>query len=162
MDHLVPTTLNSSETHNKSKHADLVKLSPFSLAQKSRQLHQARYVSMKVLIAAIFLFSFTSSACELTSEYKDLRRQVTDEVRASYRECIKTTKSYFFYKAVAECMDEGRGVDVAGGCYHIVGYEVTYQPEDIEHCSVLKPTAEQFAEYMEIASEEKGVQRCKY
>ena len=29
------------ESANKSKHADLVKLSPFSLAQKSRQLHQA-------------------------------------------------------------------------------------------------------------------------
>jgi len=42
----------------------------------------------------------------------------------------------------------------------VVGYEVTHDESEHEHCEVLKPTAEQFAAYLQEIAKEKAIKKC--
>ncbi|MBU2969072.1 hypothetical protein KO527_06905 [Pseudoalteromonas sp. C2R02] len=115
---------------------------------------------MRIILVLLFFLSFNSFACELTTEYKKLRAEVTKEIRSSYNSCLKSTKAYFFYKAVAKCEEEERGKNIGGGCYHVVGYEVTHDESELNHCKILKPTTAQSIEYLEQVAKNKKVEKC--
>ncbi|GAA5188893.1 hypothetical protein [Ferrimonas gelatinilytica] len=105
-------------------------------------------------------FSLSGHACKLNPEYKKLRAELTKEVREPYNSCIKSTRAYFFYKAVAKCEQEGRGKDISGGCYHVVGYEETHDESELNHCKVLKPTTEEFVALLKANAEHQTIKRC--
>jgi len=115
---------------------------------------------MRTLPLIIFMFFFNAHACELTPEYKDLRNEAWKEIHSPYESCKKSSRSYFFYKAVAKCMEKGGGQNVAGGCFHIVGYQKTHDPADLEHCEIMKPSDEQIIEYFQELVKDRGVQKC--
>ncbi len=113
-----------------------------------------------VLTIIACAFCINAGACELTSEYLALRVEAAKEIRQLYRQCKKAADAHFFYKAVAECIKEGKGKKVAGGCFHVVGYEETHSSADIEHCELLKPSSDQFIAYLHQVSQQKGVKKC--
>ncbi|WP_125719011.1 hypothetical protein [Pseudoalteromonas rubra] len=115
---------------------------------------------MKILYGLLLILSLNSFACELTAEYKSLRSEVTKQIREPYNSCIKSTRAYFYYKAVAKCKEEGRGENIGGGCYHIVGYELMHDKNELEHCKILKPTTEQSKEYLEYSVKKRGIKKC--
>ncbi|WP_040523616.1 hypothetical protein [Aliiglaciecola lipolytica] len=115
---------------------------------------------MRIIIFSLLFLSFNNFACELTTDYKKLRAEVTNEIRASYNSCLKSTKAYFFYKAVAKCEEERRGKNIGGGCYHAVGYEITHDESELKHCKILKPTMDQSIEYLKQVAKEKKIERC--
>lgn len=115
---------------------------------------------MRIILVILFFLSFNSYSCELSTEYKKLRAEVTKEIRSSYNSCLKSTKAYFFYKAVAKCKEEERGKNIGGGCYHIVGYEVTHDESELNHCKILKPTTAQSIEYLQQVAKDKKIEKC--
>ena len=115
---------------------------------------------MRIFVIPLLILNFSALACELTPEYIKLRSEVTKEIRESYRSCLKATKAHFFYKAVARCIEEGRGKNIGGGCYHVVGYEVIHEERELEHCKILEPTIEQSIEYLQVVAKEKGITKC--
>ena len=131
-----------------------------SVASPQRGPLQRRYVSMKIITILLAAFSSHSFACELTEEYKQARTNAYREANEGYRACVASVGAYFHYKAVAKCTKEGRGKNVAGGCYHVAGYEQTKTPENSEHCKVLKPTVEQVKEYFNSVVSEQNITKC--
>ncbi|KZN58607.1 hypothetical protein N473_04040 [Pseudoalteromonas luteoviolacea CPMOR-1] len=115
---------------------------------------------MRILSGFLLILSFNSFACELTAEYRSLRSEVTKQIREPYNSCIKSTRAHFYYKAVAKCKEEGRGENIGGGCYHIVGYEQTHDEKELEHCKILKPTIEQSKEHLKLVAKKKGIKKC--
>ncbi len=115
---------------------------------------------MRILVIPLLILNFSALACDFTPEYIKLRSEVTKEIRESYRSCIKATSAHFFYKAVSKCIEEGRGENIAGGCYHVVGYEVTHEEMELAHCEILKPTNEQSIEYLQAVAKERGIAKC--
>ena len=115
---------------------------------------------MRIMLVFLFFFSVNSYACELSADYKKLRAEVMEEIHSSYKSCLKSTNSYFFYKAVAKCIEEERGKNIGGGCYHIVGYEVTHDEYELNHCNVLKPTTAQSIEYLQQVAKDKKMEKC--
>lgn len=125
-------------------------------------VHRYRcYVSMRVLLASLLIFSFSGFACELTPEYSKLRAEVSEEIRDPYNSCTKAARAHFFYKAVAKCREAGRGKNIGGGCFHIAGYEVNHDEGELDHCKILKPTTDQFIEYLNVVAKEKGIEKCQ-
>ena len=57
-------------------------------------------------------------------------------------------------------MLEGRAKNVAGGCYHVVGYEQTSTQEDYEHCDILKPSIDEIKEYLDEFVKQKNIKKC--
>ena len=113
------------------------------------------------LLPIIFLF-FTplSFACNLTEKYKELRSTLYKEVHESYYSCRESTSSYFYYLAVAKCIEEGRGEGISGGCFHVAGYEGNFRESDLAHCEVLKPKLENFKVYLKEQAKEKDIDKC--
>ncbi|MBU2709269.1 hypothetical protein KCM76_24955 [Zooshikella marina] len=115
---------------------------------------------MRKLLLPLLFLSFGSFACELTPEYKKLRTEVKKEITEPYNSCLKAARAHFFYKAVAKCKEEGRGEDIAGGCYHVVSYEVTHDKSELKHCEILNPKIAEIIEYLNEVAEEEGIQKC--
>ena len=142
--------------YNKNKHKALTAL---GRVLRSRPCCW-RYVYMRFSLLSLFFFGFNVFACELSPEYIELRNDFAHKIREPYNSCKKATNSHLFYKAVVKCKEEGRGENIAGGCYHVVGYEVTHDKTELEHCEVLKPTTAQSIKHLEEYSKEKGISKC--
>lgn len=115
---------------------------------------------MKIYLIFLILFTSSSFSCELTKEYRELRSSLRKEAYESYNECKDSTRSYFYYQAVAKCKAEGKGENVGGGCFHIVGYQQTYTEKDIEHCNIFKPTIEQMKKYLNFIVKRDNISKC--
>jgi len=115
---------------------------------------------MRIIVLLIALLSNVSYACELTDAYKEARVQAYEDINKGYRSCKASARAYFYYKAVARCVAEGRGENVMGGCYHIADRERPSSEKYTAHCSVLKPSTEQIKEYFNSMVEEQKIPKC--
>ncbi|MDE1465570.1 hypothetical protein [Spartinivicinus poritis] len=115
---------------------------------------------MKIIAILLTLLSSNSFACELTEEYQQVRSKVYQEANESYQACVASVRAYFYYKAVAKCTEEVRGKNIAGGCYHFVGYEQTSTAKDSVHCEALKLTKEQIQGYFDSVVKKQNITMC--
>jgi hypothetical protein len=120
-----------------------------------------RYVSMRIVLTLALFFSFGSLACELTGDYQKARIHVRAELYKEYKSCKKAANSDAFYKAVAVCKKEGRGKDIGGGCFHVVGYELVTTDKLTEHCEIFKPTNDDLDAYLAYHVKENTIEKCK-
>ncbi|MDN3652525.1 hypothetical protein QWY77_07070 [Thalassotalea ponticola] len=116
---------------------------------------------MRTILILVLLATFSSAACELTVEYRKARIKVRADIHQEYRNCDKAAKSDAYYKAVSICKAEGRGKNIAGGCFHIVGYELVTTKELTAHCEIFKPKNGDLDRYLEYYMEENSIQKCK-
>jgi len=116
---------------------------------------------MRIILTLVFFISFSSFACELTGDYRKARIETRAELYKEYRTCKKAANSNAFYKAVAECKKEGRGKNVGGGCFHVVGYELVTTDKLTQHCEIFKPTNKDLNAYLEYHISEKSIKKCK-
>ena len=116
---------------------------------------------MRIILTLVLFITFNSLACELTADYRKARIKVRAELYEEYKSCKKAANSDVFYRAVAECKKEGRGKNIGGGCFHIVGYELITTKKLTEHCEIFKPTYNELDAYLEYYIREKSIQKCK-
>ena len=96
-----------------------------------------------VLLIFICTSNIKLSACELTEEYKALRKDIYREAYQAYEGCIKSVSNFYYWKEVSNCMADGLDDSVKGGCAHIAGYKMGKNLENKgKHCEVLKPSVD--------------------
>ncbi len=119
-----------------------------------------RYLPLRKLLGIFLLLAFNSFACELTPEYKSLRLEVSKQMQQDYNACVDSTKQYFYYKAVAKCLEEKPDEHVERRCDHPVSLDNTNTEKELEHCRIFKPTNKQLQESLQAIAKAKAVVKC--
>lgn len=123
---------------------------------------------MKYILIGLMFFSSMLSAdqdCRWTDEYRQIAREARDIVYGdenSFSKCEHSVRSAAYWRAMATCTENQDGVNVGGGCAHLVSHKRYKETIDLSHCQVFKfePTREMVDQIIAEEMEAKGVKRC--
>ena len=113
---------------------------------------------------ALNTFSSLSFSCDLTKEYLEARSEYRLNIRQSYDSCRSSVSSAKFWFHFAQCEEQERVKNVAGGCAHIAGLPKDSIDElsiDSEHCEILKPNLEESSKLFENYITEMKIKKCE-
>jgi len=123
---------------------------------------------MKISLLFFLLVAVSANAaenCELTDEYKRVRKEVRDIVYGDnndYGKCRNAAFNTEYWLALSKCVENGDGENIGGGCAHLVGRGKYLQPADTSHCEVFKlePTRELAQSLLRQIVQERSVEKC--
>lgn len=118
----------------------------------------------RLTLLALLCFSNSLSACELSAEYIETRKEVIKHARDAYLDCTgSVSKTQYWYRFV-QCFKAGDGEGIGGGCGHVSGMPSRNYKSlkiDNEFCDVLKPTTKEMKESLATYVEDKNIKKCK-
>ena len=106
-----------------------------------------------------------ASACELTEEYIEARKEFAKLIKAPYNDCLSSVRSAEYWYKYTQCIqNKEEGEDRLLRCGHW-GFSSNDQYKGLQlntdHCEVLNKSTVEKTQLLQLYMKEKGIKRCK-
>lgn len=110
----------------------------------------------------ILITLIVSAPASSSLDFAQEKVEAYDTLHASYKNCRKSVSNYKYWNLVTACMEKKENKHCINHITHQLDYgKITYDVGDFDHCEALKPTEQQFTQYLDELMAKKKSQKPK-